>query len=123
MSSESRVLAATSRVPESIGSGPLAIDGGTPVRREPWPTYDKGAVFVGPEDEEAALRAIRSHLYFRYDHRRPHETECGKLEAAPSAAPLTASSQRSRTRWPTASSGPVAPAMATRQTPGARGRR
>jgi dTDP-4-amino-4,6-dideoxygalactose transaminase len=59
----------------------LAVDGGEPVRRTPWPTYDKGAVFVHPEDEQAALRAIRSHLYFRYDHRPQHETECGRLEA------------------------------------------
>jgi dTDP-4-amino-4,6-dideoxygalactose transaminase len=58
----------------------LAIDGGTPVRSAPWPTYDKGAVFVTPADEEAAVRAVRSHLYFRYDCRPEHETECGKLE-------------------------------------------
>ena len=50
-------------------SGRLAIDGGEPVRREPWPTYDKGAVFVHREDEEATLRAVRSHLFFRYDYR------------------------------------------------------
>ena len=59
----------------------LAIYGGSPVRRAPWPTYDKGAVFVQAEDEEAALRAIRSHLYFRYDWRPLDETECGRLEA------------------------------------------
>ncbi len=59
---------------------PLAVDGGTPVRTAPWPTYDKGAVFVQPEDEEAAFRAIRSHLYFRYDYRPYHETECGQFE-------------------------------------------
>lgn len=58
----------------------LAVHGGRPVRRRPWPTYDKGAVFVHPEDEEAALRAIRSHLYFRYDYRAQHETECGRFE-------------------------------------------
>jgi dTDP-4-amino-4,6-dideoxygalactose transaminase len=60
--------------------GRLAIHGGSPVRCTPWPTYDKGAVFVHPEDEEAALRAIRSHLYFRYDHRAQRETECGRFE-------------------------------------------
>jgi len=60
----------------------LAIDGGAPVRTAPWPTYDKGAVFVEPADEEAAIRAIRSHLYFRYDARPQHETECGRLEDA-----------------------------------------
>jgi dTDP-4-amino-4,6-dideoxygalactose transaminase len=63
----------------------LAIHGGTPVRREPWPTYDKGAVFVTPEDEAAALRAVRSHLYFRYDCRDQRDTECGQLEAELSA--------------------------------------
>jgi len=59
----------------------LAVYGGKPVRRTPWPTYDKGAVFVHPEDEQAALRAIRSHLYFRYDYRAQQETECGQFEA------------------------------------------
>lgn len=58
----------------------LAIHGGDPVRRVPWPTYDKGAVFVHPEDEEAAIRAIRSHLYFRYDCRSQRDTECGRFE-------------------------------------------
>ncbi|MFL6128873.1 MAG: DegT/DnrJ/EryC1/StrS family aminotransferase [Mycobacteriales bacterium] len=58
----------------------LAVDGGTPVRTAPWPTYDKGAVFVHAEDEAAALRAIRSHLYFRYDCRAQQDTECGQLE-------------------------------------------
>lgn len=60
--------------------GRLAIDGGSPVRTTPWPTYDKGAVFVTPADEEAAVRAIREHRYFRYDCRPEHETECGRLE-------------------------------------------
>ncbi len=63
------------------GQAVLAVHGGTPVRRTPWPTYDKGAVFVHHEDEQAACRAIRSHLYFRYDHRAQQETECGCFEA------------------------------------------
>jgi dTDP-4-amino-4,6-dideoxygalactose transaminase len=58
----------------------LALDGGVPVRTAPWPTYDKGAVVVDAQDEEATLRAVRSHLYFRYDYRLPHETECGLFE-------------------------------------------
>ena len=58
----------------------LVIEGGAPVRETPWPTYDKGAVFVHPEDEEAVMRAIRSHLYFRYDYRPYEETECGQFE-------------------------------------------
>lgn len=59
----------------------LAIDGGSPVRTAPWPTYDKGVVFVHPDDEAAALNAIRSHHYFRYDHRAERDTECGQLES------------------------------------------
>ncbi len=59
----------------------LAVHGGDAVRGTPWPTYDKGAVFVHPEDEAAAVRAVRSHLYFRYDHRPEQETECGRFEA------------------------------------------
>ncbi|MDQ1739873.1 MAG: hypothetical protein QOE53_1525 [Pseudonocardiales bacterium] len=65
---------------EDSEHAPLAIDGGTPVRTTPWPTYDKGAVFVQPEDEEAAIRAIRSHLFFRYDYRPYAETESGQFE-------------------------------------------
>src|SRR6266568_2091867 len=63
------------------GDARLALYGGKPVRCTPWPTYDKGAVFVHREDEEAALRAVRSHLYFRYDYRAQGETECGQFEA------------------------------------------
>lgn len=59
----------------------LAIDGGVPVRTTPWPTYDKGAVVVDLQDEEATLRAVRSHLYFRYDWRPAHETECCQFES------------------------------------------
>jgi dTDP-4-amino-4,6-dideoxygalactose transaminase len=75
-----KVLAPTQPPTATAGSEALAIDGGTPVRCAPWPTYDKGDVFVGSADEQAALRAIRSHLYFRYDCRPYEETECGKLE-------------------------------------------
>ena len=76
------VLPTVQPVPQiaKVGDAQLAILGGCPVRRTPWPTYDKGDVVVHAEDEEAALRAIRSHLYFRYDHRPYQETECGLLE-------------------------------------------
>ena len=37
----------------SVSSGRLAIAGGRPVRAAPWPTYDKGDVFVHEEDELA----------------------------------------------------------------------
>lgn len=62
------------------GGPQLAMNGASPIRRDPWPTYDKGNVFIHPDDEEAALRAIRSQLYFRYDCRAYVETECGMLE-------------------------------------------
>jgi dTDP-4-amino-4,6-dideoxygalactose transaminase len=58
----------------------LAIDGGTPVRTVPWPTYDKGDVFIGPADEQAAVEALRHRLYFRYDHRPYEQTSTGRLE-------------------------------------------
>jgi dTDP-4-amino-4,6-dideoxygalactose transaminase len=69
--------------PTGLGraNGTLAIDGGQPVRIAPWPTYDKGAVCVCEEDVAAALRALRSQLYFRYDYRSQQQTECGQLEA------------------------------------------
>lgn len=65
---------------EPVDVEQLALYGGAPVRTDPWPTYDKGAVFITPEDEQAALRAIRSHLYFRYDCRQLAATECGVFE-------------------------------------------
>jgi dTDP-4-amino-4,6-dideoxygalactose transaminase len=73
-------LVASTVATRDSSDAPLAIDGGTPVRTAPWPTYDKGAVFVQPEDEEAAIRAIRSHLFFRYDYRPYAQTECGQFE-------------------------------------------
>lgn len=73
-------LVASTFGPQDADEAMLAIDGGTPVRTTPWPTYDKGAVFVQPEDEDAAIRAIRSHLFFRYDYRPYSETECGQFE-------------------------------------------
>jgi dTDP-4-amino-4,6-dideoxygalactose transaminase len=60
----------------------LAIAGGRPVRARPWPTYDKGDVFVHEDDELAVHAALRSRLYFRYDRRPIGETETGRFEAA-----------------------------------------
>lgn len=58
----------------------LAVDGGPAVRSAPWPTYDKGDVFISPEDEQAAIDALRGRLYFRYDHRPYGQTCTGRLE-------------------------------------------
>ncbi|MCP2340011.1 DegT/DnrJ/EryC1/StrS family aminotransferase [Actinomadura rupiterrae] len=58
----------------------LAIDGARPVRAEPWPTYDKGDVFIEDEDLDLVLETIRARLYFRYDHRPYELTQTGGLE-------------------------------------------
>ncbi|MFC6882929.1 MULTISPECIES: DegT/DnrJ/EryC1/StrS family aminotransferase [Actinomadura] len=58
----------------------LAIDGAEPVRTDPWPTYDKGDVFIDEEDLDAALAAVRARLYFRYDQRPHAETQTGRFE-------------------------------------------
>ncbi|MBO2449752.1 aminotransferase class I/II-fold pyridoxal phosphate-dependent enzyme [Actinomadura barringtoniae] len=58
----------------------LAVEGGPAARTEPWPTYDKGDVFISPEDEAAVIKAVRSRLYFRYDHRSYEETCTGRFE-------------------------------------------
>ncbi|MCH0567186.1 MULTISPECIES: DegT/DnrJ/EryC1/StrS aminotransferase family protein [unclassified Streptomyces] len=58
----------------------LAIEGGTPIRTAPWPTYDKGDWFLGEAEEEAAVRVIRSRRLFRYDTRPHAETEVGRFE-------------------------------------------
>ena len=53
-----------------------------PVRTTPWPTYDKGNVFVDHEDLHAPRLALENRLYFRYDHRHYDDTETGRFEAA-----------------------------------------
>jgi dTDP-4-amino-4,6-dideoxygalactose transaminase len=53
-----------------------------PVRSTPWPTYDKGNVFVDHEDLHAPRRALENRLYFRYDHRHYSDTETGRFEDA-----------------------------------------
>jgi dTDP-4-amino-4,6-dideoxygalactose transaminase len=53
-----------------------------PVRSTPWPTYDKGNVFVDHEDLHAPRRALENRLYFRYDHRHYNDTETGRFEDA-----------------------------------------
>jgi dTDP-4-amino-4,6-dideoxygalactose transaminase len=45
---------------------PLAVDGGKPVRTEPLPLEFPGVHYMDHEEEEAALRVIRSRSLFRY---------------------------------------------------------
>jgi hypothetical protein len=40
------------------------------IRSTPWPTYDKGNVFVDDEDLRPARQALENRLYFRYDYRQ-----------------------------------------------------
>ncbi len=71
---------ATNQNSESPCNPKLALFDGAPVRMKPWPSYEKGHVFINDEDEKAAIRALESQRYFRYDDRDFAETECGKLE-------------------------------------------
>jgi perosamine synthetase len=43
----------------------LAADGGTPVRRDPWPEGDPGPE-IGPEDAEAVAEVVRSRRLWRH---------------------------------------------------------
>lgn len=61
---------------------PLAIEGGEPVRREPWPTYERGTGGFGEAAEQALLRVARSGRLFRYDDRDLSETETGQFESS-----------------------------------------
>jgi dTDP-4-amino-4,6-dideoxygalactose transaminase len=62
--------------------GPPAVLGGPPIRTRPWPTYDKGDVWISAADEEAAIAAIRGRRYFRYDDRPYPQTHTGRFEQA-----------------------------------------
>lgn len=66
----------------TTGDDELAVDGGEPVRTEPWPTYDKGDVFVAPADERAAIEALHEKRFFRYDDREYEDTFTGRFEQA-----------------------------------------
>lgn len=60
----------------------LALRGGRPTRKAPWPTYDKGNVMVDGDEVEAAIRVLKRRLLFRYDQRPLAETEVGRFEHA-----------------------------------------
>ena len=53
-----------------------------PIRSTPWPTYDKGNVFVDDEDLRAPRQAVENRLYFRYDDPQYGDTEAGQFETA-----------------------------------------
>lgn len=66
--------------PTTDEAEPLAIEGGEPIREQPWPTYEGGDVWISLRDEEAAIEAIREKLYFRYDERPIEQTRAGRFE-------------------------------------------
>ncbi len=57
----------------------LAINGGTPVRKKKWPSYEDG--FKTPMYESLS-KVIESGRFFRYDDRPIEETFTGKFENA-----------------------------------------
>jgi len=66
--------------PEPVADAPLAVDGGSPVRTQVWPTYDIGDVFLSTRDVAAAVEAVRGRRYYRYDSRPVEDTCNGRLE-------------------------------------------
>ncbi|CAM3064681.1 pyridoxal phosphate-dependent enzyme [Legionella steigerwaltii] len=58
----------------------LALYGGSPIRKKPWPTYDKGNVIIDDEDTELVLDVIKSRRLFRYDNREIKDTKVGQFE-------------------------------------------
>ena len=63
-----------------MGSGELAVDGGTPIRKEPLRPA-KGLGVFGDEEREAALRVLESRSLFRY-YGPDLQHEVAGLEAA-----------------------------------------
>ncbi|MDX1837243.1 DegT/DnrJ/EryC1/StrS aminotransferase [Legionella taurinensis] len=59
----------------------LAMDGGEPVRRKPWPTYDKGHVVLDEEDAQSLIDVMQSKRLFRYDNRCLNDTKVGQFES------------------------------------------
>ena len=75
-----QILQKGKQVPLTLAEEALALNGGEKARTTEWPTYDKGHVDLGPGDEVAGLRAIKSRRFFRYDNRPHGQTEVGQLE-------------------------------------------
>src|SRR5262245_20963380 len=60
----------------------LAIQGGRPVRRRPWPVFADRDGFIDERDVRAAMRPVCARLLFRYDWRPVAKTEVGRFEEA-----------------------------------------
>jgi len=60
----------------------LALYGGEPVRKQPWPTYDKGDVIIDDDDINSVVNVLKNKRLFRYDTRTLDETQVGQFEKA-----------------------------------------
>jgi dTDP-4-amino-4,6-dideoxygalactose transaminase len=58
----------------------LAIDGGTPARREPNPPMYPGGNMIGAEEEQLVLEVLRSKRLFRYYGPQPGPSKVAELE-------------------------------------------
>lgn len=58
----------------------LAIDGGTPIRTAPWPSFERGDLPMDSIEVDAVSRVVKKRLLFRYDRRPMDETEVGSFE-------------------------------------------
>ncbi|WP_299007389.1 DegT/DnrJ/EryC1/StrS aminotransferase family protein [uncultured Shewanella sp.] len=67
---------------ENINTEQLALYGGMPTRKVPWPAYTKGHVFIDDQDAEMLQDVIKSKRLFRYDDRPLSETKTGQFEHA-----------------------------------------
>jgi dTDP-4-amino-4,6-dideoxygalactose transaminase len=65
-----------------MGQEKLAIHGGRPVRRSPWPSFADRDGFIDERDVRAAMRPVCNRLLFRYDWRPVEKTEVHRFEEA-----------------------------------------
>ncbi|MCK4869942.1 MAG: DegT/DnrJ/EryC1/StrS family aminotransferase [Gammaproteobacteria bacterium] len=59
---------------------PLALEGGKPVRKKPWPSYTHGYTTITKSQLKTAQQALNKRRLFRYDDRPYGETATGKYE-------------------------------------------
>ena len=64
-----------------VQPGLLAIDGAEPVRTDPWPTYDKGDVFIGEDDLDDALALVEHFRLVMHGDAEPDEDLLGDAVA------------------------------------------
>ncbi len=63
-------------------TGALAIEGGTPARKQPFPPMYPGGMAIGQEEEQAVLEVLRSKRLFRYYGPNKGPSRAEELEQA-----------------------------------------